>query len=58
MGFAPITDNQLPIYKKMLSDSEASRRVEAHWTNVFMALTVLFGSAFFVAVLLWASKVI
>jgi hypothetical protein len=58
MGFAPVTDNQLPLYKKMLSDSEASRHEEAHWTNVFMALTVLFGSAFFVTVLLWAAKVI
>jgi hypothetical protein len=58
MGFAPNTDNQLPLYKKLLKDSEASRRVEAHWTNVFMVLTVLFGSAFFGLLLLWASKVI
>lgn len=58
MGLPPVTDNQLSLYKKLLKDSEASRRAEVHWTNVLIMLVVIFGSAFFILLLLWASKVI
>lgn len=58
MGLPPVTDNQLSLYKKLLKDSEASRRAEVHWTNVLIMLVVIFGSAFFILLLLWASKMI
>lgn len=53
-----ITRDERQFYEELLADAEISLHAETHFSSVCLALTVLFGSAFFVFLLLWASKVI
>jgi hypothetical protein len=50
-----LTRDERAFYQKILVDEETSLRSAERWMTIFAAMTVLFGSAFFILLIAWAT---